>query len=89
MSIYLSIYLCPSFDESAGTLFLKNSVATPLCVSHRLRRYIGRTYVYLSIYLCSLHGNFMKISTEEATWELIYTDRWTDRRTDRRMDGRS
>ncbi len=41
----------PSLDKLAGTPFLKNLVGTPLRVSHRLHRYIGRTYVYLSIYL--------------------------------------
>jgi hypothetical protein len=41
----------PSFDESAETPFLKNSAGTLLHVSHRVCRYIGRTYFYLSIYL--------------------------------------
>ncbi len=58
--------------------FFKNLAGTPLCVSHRLHRLIGRTYVLPTWEF----DNLMKISTGEARWELIYTDRQTDRQTD-------
>ncbi len=48
---YCTFWREPSFDKLAGTLFLKNLAGTPLRVSHRLRRYKRRTYVYPSIYL--------------------------------------
>ncbi len=71
-----------------GSVFT-DLVGTLLHVSHRLRRYIGKTYVYLYLSLLPMweFDYIMKISTGEATCKLIYTDRQTDGRTDRQTDG--
>ncbi len=48
---YWTFWREPSFDDLAGTPFSKNLAGTPLCVSHRLRRYIvGLMSIYLSIF---------------------------------------